>query len=157
IATDPLRLSQLVLESGGDIGAGVRTQPDGGFATNDGKMHLVLVQPKGQALRGADAQAFVADANVVLDSARARFPGVVFGLTGGHAIAAATEVMLTRDLEVSGTVAMLLASVLFVVIFRRARALVAVMPPLVLGTVWTAGLATVFPGGLSAIAVAFMS
>ena len=42
-------------------------------------------------------------------------------------------------------------------IFRRVRALVAVMPPLVLGTAWTAGLATIFPGGLSAIAVAFMS
>ncbi|XXY53981.1 MMPL family transporter [Sorangium sp. So ce269] len=156
IAADPLRLSQLVFESA-DIGSGVRTQADGAFATDDGKVHLVLVQPAGQALRGADARAFVADANAVLGAARAAHPKVALGLTGGHAIAAGTEEMLTRDLAVSGSLSMLLASAVFALLFRRLRALAAVMPPLVLGTVWTAGLATALPGGLSAIAVAFMS
>jgi predicted RND superfamily exporter protein len=52
---------------------------------------------------------------------------------------------------------MILASLVFALLFRRVRALLAVLPPLVLGTIWTAGLATLFPGGLSAIAVAFMS
>ncbi|WP_433929823.1 MMPL family transporter [Sorangium cellulosum] len=156
IAADPLRLSQLVFESA-DIGSGVRTQADGAFATDDGKVHLVLVQPAGQALRGADARAFVADANAALAPIRAAHPDITLGLTGGHAIAAATEEMLTRDLAVSGTLSMLLASAVFALLFRRLRALAAVMPPLVLGTVWTAGLATALPGGLSAIAVAFMS
>ncbi len=136
---------------------GVRTQADGAFASDDGKVHLVLVQPAGQALRGADAQAFVADANAVLGPMRAAHPGLTLGLTGGHAIAAATEAMLTRDLAISGSLSMLLASVVFALLFRRLRALAAVMPPLVLGTLWTAGLATALPGGLSAIAVAFMS
>ncbi|MDC0684563.1 MMPL family transporter [Sorangium atrum] len=156
IAADPLRLSQLVFESA-DIGSGVRTQADGAFASDDGKVHLVLVQPAGQALRGADARAFVADANAVLGPVRAAHPGLTLGLTGGHAIAAATEAMLTRDLAISGSLSMLLASVVFALLFRRLRALAAVMPPLVLGTLWTAGLATALPGGLSAIAVAFMS
>lgn len=156
IAADPLRLSQLVFESA-DIGSGVRTQADGAFASDDGKVHLVLVQPAGQALRGADARAFVADANAVLGPMRAAHPGLTLGLTGGHAIAAATEAMLTRDLAISGSLSMLLASVVFALLFRRLRALAAVMPPLVLGTLWTAGLATALPGGLSAIAVAFMS
>ncbi|WP_438024508.1 MMPL family transporter [Sorangium sp. So ce233] len=156
IAADPLRLSQLVFESA-DIGSGVRTQADGAFATDDGKVHLVLVQPAGQALRGADARAFVADANAALAPIRAAHPDITLGLTGGHAIAAATEEMLTRDLAVSGSLSMLLASAVFALLFRRLRALAAVMPPLVLGTVWTAGLATALPGGLSAIAVAFMS
>lgn len=156
IAADPLRLAQLVFESA-DIGSGVRTQADGAFATDDGKVHLVLAQPAGQALRGADARAFVDDANAVLAPVRAAHPKVTLGLTGGHAIAAATEQMLTRDLELSGTLSMLLASIVFALLFRRTRALAAVMPPLVLGTIWTAGLATVLPGGLSAIAVAFMS
>ncbi|MCA9625938.1 MAG: MMPL family transporter, partial [Myxococcales bacterium] len=40
---------------------------------------------------------------------------------------------------------------------RRLRALLAVMPPLLLGSLWTAALASLMPGGLSAIAVAFMS
>jgi uncharacterized protein len=156
VQADPLRLAQLVFE-GADISSGVRTQPDGAFATDDGKVHLVLAKPKGQALRGADARAFVADAHAVMDPIAAAHPKVVLGLTGGHAIAAATEEMLTRDLTLSGTLSMFLASAVFALLFRRLRALLAVMPPLFIGTVWTAGLATLFPGGLSAIAVAFMS
>lgn len=156
IAQDPLRLAQLVFEGAG-IGSGVRTQADGAFATDDGHMHLVLAAPKGQALRGSDAKAFVSDAEAVLEPLRKSHPDAALGITGGHAIAAATEVMLTRDLSISGTLAMVLASLVFVLIFRRLRALLAVMPPLVLGTLWTAGFATLLPGGLSAIAVAFMS
>lgn len=156
IAADPLRLAQLAFE-GSDIQSGVRTQADGAFANDDGTMHLVLAQPVGQALRGEDARAFVRDAEAVMEPVRRAHPSVTLGLTGGHAIAAATEVMLTRDLTFSGTLAMVLASGVFALIFRRLRALAAVMPPLVLGTVWTAGLAAVLPGGLSAIAVAFMS
>jgi hypothetical protein len=156
IAADPLRISQIVFEQAGAAG-GVRTQADGAFATDDGAMHLVLAQPEGQALRGADARAFVGDANAVMAGVRAAHPKATLGLTGGHAIAEATERMLTRDLELSGSLSMFLASAVFALIFRRLRALAAVMPPLVLGTVWTAGLATILPGGLSAIAVAFMS
>ncbi|EYF00775.1 MMPL family transporter [Chondromyces apiculatus] len=156
VAADPLRLAQLAFE-GADIGSGVRTQPDGAFSTDDGRARLVLAQPKGQALRGDDARAFVHDAEDVLAAVRAAHPGVRVGLTGGHAIAAATEEMLQRDLTRSGVLSMVLASAVFALLFRRVRALVAVLPPLGLGTLWTAGLATLFPGGLSAIAVAFMS
>ena len=33
--------------------AGMKTQADGGFASDDGTMRLVLVQPAGQSLRCA--------------------------------------------------------------------------------------------------------
>ena len=154
---DPLRLAQLVFERPSLGASGVRTQANGAFATADGHMNLVLVKVRGQALRGDDARAYVHDAEEVLAPLRREHPSVRIGLTGGHAIAAATEDMLTQDLEISGTLSMFLASAVFALIFRRFRALVAVMPPLVLGTLWTAGLATLFPGGLSAIAVAFTS
>ncbi|MBK9260039.1 MAG: MMPL family transporter [Polyangiaceae bacterium] len=156
IGRDPLRLAQLVYE-GADIGAGVRTQPDGAFATDDGAAYMVLAEPKGQALRGEDARQFVRDAEAVLAPKRAAHPEMKFGLTGGHAIAEATEAMLRRDLTISSTVAMVMASLVFALIFRRVRALLAVMPPLALGTIWTAGVATLFSGGLSGIAIAFMS
>ena len=156
VVQDPLRLAQLAFERP-HLGGGMKTQPDGAFASDDGRMRLVLVQAAGQSLRGADAKAFVADVNAVIDPLGRQHPAVTLGLTGGHAIPAATETMLTRDLELSGTLAMVLASVVFVLIFRRMRALLAVMPPLVLGTLWTAGLAAALPGGLSAIAVAFTS
>jgi predicted RND superfamily exporter protein len=156
VAQDPLRLGQIVFESA-DIQSTIRTQPSGAFANDDGSMHLVLAQPVGQALRGGDARAFVTDAEAVLGPIGHAHPSIELGLTGGHAIAAATEEMLTRDLQLSGSVSMILASLVFALLFRRVRALVAVLPPLVLGTIWTAGIATLFPGGLSAIAVAFMS
>jgi hypothetical protein len=99
----------------------------------------------------------VADARAVISGARAAHPGARLGLTGGHAIAEATERMLIRDLTVSGSLALLLAALAFAVTFSRLRALAAVLPPLVLGTLWTAGVAAAFPVGLSTIAVAFMS
>jgi predicted RND superfamily exporter protein len=156
LARDPLRLGALALGRIG-LGAGMRTQADGTFATDDGTMRLVLARPAGQALRGEDARRFTREVTSALSLAHQTYPRVRFGFTGGHAIAAATEAMLQRDLTLSGILSMVLASTVFVAIFRRLRALVAVMPPLVLGTLWTAGIAAALPGGLSAVAVAFTS
>ena len=156
IGSDPLRLSELVREERG-VGLGFRVEADGSLVSEDGLARLVLVFPRGQALRGADARAFVSRAEAVLDEARRTHAALTIALTGGHAIAAATEAMLIRDLTRSGALSLVLASLAFLAVFRRARALIAVMPPLVVGTVWTAALAAALPQGLSAIAVAFMS
>jgi predicted RND superfamily exporter protein len=156
IAKDPLRLAQLLYEAR-ETDSGFRTQADGTFASDDGLARLVLVFPAGQALRAGDAKAFVAQAEAVLDRQRSAHPRLRIGLTGGHAIAAATEKMLEFDLKYSGSLSMFLASLAFIVTFRRVRALLAVMPPLLLGTLWTAGIASSWPNGLSAIAVSFMS
>jgi predicted RND superfamily exporter protein len=156
IVDDPLRLVQLLRE-GSTIGSGFTTQADGSFGSDDGLVRLVLVFPAGQSLRGEDAKAFVRAAEGVLARQRQAFPELSIGLTGGHAIAEATERMLTRDLTLSGSMSLGLASLAFALLFRRLRALVAVMPPLFLGTLWTAGIAASLPSGLSAIAVAFMS
>ncbi len=90
VAQDPLRLSQLAFERA-NMGGGMKTQPDGAFSSDDGGMRLVLVQAAGQSLRGADAKAFVADVAAVLDPLRREHPAVTLGVTGGHAIAAATR------------------------------------------------------------------
>ena len=156
IAHDPLRLVQLVAETR-HAGSGFDVQADGSFASDDGSARLVLVFPEGQALRGDDAKAFVSEARGVLTAWQSSHPDIEIGLTGGHAIGEATERMLTADLNWSGTLSLLLASLAFALTFRRLRALLAVMPPLVLGTLWTAGIAAAMPQGLSAIAVAFMS
>lgn len=156
IAKDPLRLQQLLAERQ-VMQSGFRTQADGSFASDDGRARLVLVFPAGQALRGDDAKTFVGEVTPVLDRVRTAHPNVYLGLTGGHAIGAATERMLRRDLIWSSNLSMLLASLAFLLTFRRLRAILAVFPPLALGSLWTAGVATLWPGGLSAIAVSFMS
>lgn len=156
LAADPLRLTQIAFE-GTAAGSGLRAQSDGRFATDGGRTCLVLVKGRGQALESAAARAFAEDMDGVLAPLRAAHPGVEIGDTGGHAIAAATEAMIKGDLQRSGPTATVLASGVFMLLFRRARALAAVLPPLLLGTLWTAALASMLPGGLSAIAVAFMS
>ncbi|MFO0617438.1 MAG: MMPL family transporter [Polyangiaceae bacterium] len=153
---DPLRLSELAIRSDA-IQSSVRARGDGLFASDDGTAVLVVVKPKGQALRGADARAFTEDVEAILAKARAAHPGVRLDVTGPHAVAAAMETMIRGDITRAGILSFVLASGVFVIVFRRVRALVAIGPPLLLGTLWTAALASLWPTGISAIAMAFSS
>ena len=153
LARDPLRLVQVPWESRTELAAGASATAGGTFVADGGRARLIVAQPRGSAFVSADAHALVE--GVERATAAASVPGVTTELAGGHAIALATENMITRDLEVSGTLSLVLASLAFVVTFRRVRALVAVIPPLILGTLWTTGLAALFPAGLSAVAIAF--
>jgi predicted RND superfamily exporter protein len=153
LTRDPLRLAQVPWESRAELAAGVAATPGGAFVTDDGRAQLVVAEPRGSAFASGEARAVVHDVEAAI--AEARRPGVTAELAGGHAIAWATERMLRRDLEVSGTLSVLLASLAFVATFRRIRALLAVLPPLAVGTLWTTGIAALLPTGLHEVAVAF--
>ncbi len=163
IRRDPLRLSQIPFERGTRVAEGAAAE-DGGvlggggsLVADEGRARLVLIAVRGDALRGSEARGFVQAAGASLAAVRAAHPDVRFELTGGHAIAAATEAMIRRDLTVSGTASLVLAAVAFALVFRRVRALIAVLPPLLVGTVWTAALAGTLFDHVSGIAVAFVS
>lgn len=153
LARDPLRLAQVPWQSSPDLAAGVHAAPGGAFVADEGRARLVVAEAVGSAFTSEDARAVVADVEHAM--AVAARPGVTTELSGGHAIALATERMLKRDLAVSGTLSIVLAALAFVATFRRTRALAAVLPPLVIGTLWTTGLAALLPGGVSAVAIAF--
>lgn len=155
LARDPLRLALVPWETRAELAAGVAAPPGGAFEADEGRARLVLAQPRGSAFVSEDAQAVVRDFERA--AASAGRPGVTVELAGGHAIAWATEQMLRADLMQSGTLSGVLASLAFVLTFRRVRALVAVLPPLAIGTLWTTGLAALFPAGLHALAIAFMA
>jgi predicted RND superfamily exporter protein len=156
LARDPLRLSQVPWESRAELAAGVPAWPGGMFVADSGRARLVLAEPRGSAFMSADAQGLVEDVeraeHAVVD---AGMRDVTTELAGGHAIAWAIEQMLRRDLEVSGTLSAVFASLAFIVTFGRVRALAAVLPPLAMGTLWTTGLAALLPSGLSAVAIGF--
>lgn len=156
IAADPLRLREIAATSR-RIGAGVELGADGRLASADGTAELVLVVPRGQALRRDDARAHVRDVASVIEPVAAREDGLRVGFTGPHAVSAQMEAMLRRDLERSSVLSSLLASLAFALVFRRVRALAAILPPLLLGTLWTAALASFWPSGLSGVAAAFAS
>ena len=157
LARDPLRLSAIPFEGTRELAAGVSagSGEHDAFVADEGRARLVVIQPRGSAFQTGAAAAFVGDLDDAIAVARAAHPSITMELAGGHAVARATERMMVRDLVVSGTLSIVLAAAVFVATFRRARALVAVLPPLALGTLWTTGLAALWPGGLSAIAIAF--
>jgi hypothetical protein len=153
LARDPLRLSQVPWQVRAELAAGVAAPPGAGFVADGGRARLVMAEARGSPFDSHSAHALVAD--VELAAATAGQQGVTIELAGGHAIASATESMLKRDLAVSGTLSAFLASLAFVLTFRRVRALAAVLPPLALGTLWTTGVAALWPTGLTAVAIAF--
>jgi predicted RND superfamily exporter protein len=156
VTRDPLRLAQVPWESGADLAAGVGGEPAREFVADGGRARLVVAAPRGSAFSSDDAHAVVNDLEGAIKTVLASAaPGVTMELTGGHAIAVATEHMIVRDLEQSGTLSLVLAAAAFVATFRRARALLAVMPPLGLGTLWTTGIAAALPGGLTAVSIGF--
>lgn len=154
LARDPLRLAQVPWEGRPpELLSGVGDAPGGVFVADEGRARLIVAEARGSAFHSAESRALVEDVEQA-ERAVAR-PGVTMELAGGHAIAFATEQMLRRDLELSALVSSILASLAFVATFRRVRALVAVLPPLALGTLWTTGLAALLPSGLDALAIAF--
>ncbi len=155
LAKDPLRLSAIPWEGSVEIAAGARAAPGASFVADGGRTRLVVLSPRGRAFEGADAARFVAEAEAALDRARKKHPAVRFDLTGGHVVAKQTEALVRSDLERSGVASIVLASIVFVLVFRRPRALVAVLPPLAAGTLWTTALASMLYPRLSAIATAF--
>ena len=155
LARDPLRLATVPWESKRELAAGVVAGADGSFQADAGRAQLIVVQPKGSAFDSAAAGQFMADFDDAARAVHAEQPGATIEVTGGHAISRATEAMFKHDLALSGTLSLLFASLMFLVTFRRARALVAVLPPLIVGTLWTTGLAAFLPHGLTGVAVAF--
>lgn len=155
LTKDPLRLAQIPWEGRMELAAGANGKPGGAFSADEGKTRLVVAEPRGRVFDAGAAQRFTENCDAALDPVRAAHPKAKIELTGGHVIARQTELMMETDLAKSGIVSMVLASVMFVGIFRRPRALVAVLPPLVAGTLWTTALATFLYPRLSGIACAF--
>lgn len=162
---DPLRLRHVPFEDEVRLTGSARASsshafsPDlsGSLVADDGRARLILLSAKGQALRGSEARAFTSAVNNSLAVVRERHPDVRLELTGGHAIAAETEKLLRRDLLLSGLLSTLLVALAFALTFRRLRALLAVLPPLALGTLWTAAAAAIAFQRVSALTLGFIA
>jgi len=155
LARDPLRLTMIPWEGRVEIAAGARAEQGGAFVAKEGRARLLLVEPRGRAFDPGAAARFTTEAEGALDVVRSAHPSVAVSLTGGHVIARETEAMMKGDLQRSGVLSSVLASLVFVLTFRRPRALLAVLPPLLAGTLWTTALAAIVYPRLSAIATAF--
>lgn len=156
ITKDPLRLAQIPWEDRIEVAAGVNGAAGGAFVSADGKARLIVLEPKGRAFDPGEAARFTDAATDVLERVRREAAsGITLELAGGHVVARQTEQMIRGDLEKSGALSVVLASVMFALTFPRRRALLAVLPPLAIGTLWTTALAAGVYPNLSAVATAF--
>ena len=155
LARDPLRLALIPWEEKTELASGVTIGADGAFATNDGRARVIALEAKGHAFDSTAAHAFVRDVDDARAAVRAAHPGVTVGLAGGHAVAVATEEMIRGDMYLSATLSIVLVTIAFFALFPRRRAIVAIMPPVILGGFWTAAIGAFFPHGLSAVSVGF--
>ncbi|MBS2020055.1 MAG: MMPL family transporter [Deltaproteobacteria bacterium] len=157
LARDPLRLTMIPFEGRVEIAAGARAKAGGAFVADEGRARLLVVEPRGRVFEWKDNSRFAAETEAALEDVRRAHPKVRLEATGGHIIAKQTEVLMRGDLQKSSVLSGVLASIVFVLTFRRPRALVAVLPPLAAGTLWTTAIATIIYPKLSAIATAFMA
>ena len=154
---DPLRLAAIPWEGHSELAAGVVADSEGSFVADHGKARLVVLEPRGRVFDPKAAESFVREVEAELADVKKAHPGVSLELTGGHAVAYATERMIRKDLYLSTALSFVLSAVMFLLTFRRARALLAVLPPLVLGTAWTTAIAALIYPRLSSLSVAFTS
>lgn len=155
LAKDPLRLALIPWQDQIEVAAGVKGLEGGAFVADGGRARLVAIEPRGRAFEPGEAARFTNEAESAVARVAKTHPVVKLELTGGHVIARQTEAMMRSDLEKSGALSLILASVVFLLTFRRARALIAVLPPLAMGTLWTTAIAALTYPKLSAVATAF--
>jgi hypothetical protein len=157
IRHDPLRLLSVVQSRSRTVAATVGADASGALVADGGRARFVLVATDGSALRSDEARRVVEALEGAIGESLPRHPGVRAGIAGGAAIARDAEKMIRRDLYVSSAVSTVLVSLAFLLTFRRARALIAIAPPLLVGTLWTTAIAALFPDGIAAIAMGFAS
>ena len=155
LARDPLRLTMIPWQGRMELAAGAKASGGGAFVAKEGRARLLIIEPRGRVFDSKAAAKFTAEAEAAVEGVHRAHPAVTLSLTGGHVIAKQTETMMKTDLQKSGVLSVVLASVIFVLMFRRPRALIAVLPPLAAGTLWTTALAALVYPHLSAIATAF--
>lgn len=155
LAKDPLRLALIPWEGKTELTSGVSVTADGAFGTNDGRARVLALEAKGHAFDSAAAHAFVRDVEAVRGQVIAAHPRVTIGIAGGHAVAVATEHMIRTDMYLSASLSVVLVTIAFFALFPRRRAIVAIMPPVILGGFWTAAIGAFFPHGLSAVSAGF--
>lgn len=153
---DPLRLGEML---GVSLTTKALIEPrgDGQLCNASATRCALMVEIKDDALRSAGAKKWAARVDSELAVLQQRHRDVVFEWTGPHAIAAEVERLLRSDMAIASVVSLLLSIGAFGVFFRRWRALLAIVPPLLCGTVMASVAALFFERGLSAISIAFVS
>ncbi len=156
-ARDPLRLLELAGPGAGTI-EGFRPDPESGlFLSRDGRRLLLVAQASEPPTRIAFSHRLFDALLAAEASTRAAAPGtgLIFDHAGGHLFALEDERRIRHDAAFTTAFSLAGIALIYLFVIRRPALWLVVLLPLTMTTIWTLGLAAIYPGRLNMITVAF--
>ncbi len=152
--TDPLGIKMLLLGKlralPASMGYDVVVE-DGHFVSRDGRHAMLIVQTPVPMMDGQRSKELVA----ALEGQIGRLPEFVTAdVVGGHLHTVSNERVMKRDIKVASTIASVAFLLLFMLVFRDARALFVFIIPLI-AVLWAITIATGIEGRLSYLVIGF--
>ena len=155
-AEDPLGLLDLVSSPAGGAGGPVQIDPGSGLLLSpDGRTLLMLTMPVKPPQNAPFSRELLAAVEKIEQRVAADTPGIRFDHAGGYLFAVQDESRIKHDIIWTTGISMSAILILFMVVLRRAGLLLALTVPLALSTLWTLGIAVIYPGHLNLVTVAF--
>lgn len=154
IAADPLGITWIGMNKLQQLQADDSwTLYDGYLMSKDERNLLVLVTPKFAPGKTADNKAFLSHLDHLIDSVAAAVPAAQVTYFGATAVAVGNAVQLRQDTMLTQGITVLLLIVLIALFFRRKRAPLLVMLPVVFGALFSLAMVYLVQGSISVIAM----
>lgn len=157
-AIDPLGLLPLLRLPGGGPG-GARPDPESGLLlSRDGRRLLVVAEAARPPTEVSFSRRLMEAVGEAEEAIRREGPAgarLRFDHAGGHLVALEDERRVRRDAAATSLVALAGVALVYVFVIRRPALWLAILVPVVMSTVWTLGLASLHPGRLNLVTVAF--
>ncbi len=154
IAADPLGITWIGMKKLQQLQADdAWTLYDGYLMSKDQRNILVLITPKNGPNKTDANKQFLGQLDLLIDSVSTSNPTAVITYFGATAVAVGNAVQLRQDTMLTQGITVLLLIVLIAVFFRRKRAPLLVMMPVVFGALFSLAMVWWIQGGISVIAL----
>ncbi len=156
-ARDPLELLGLAARGAGTL-EGFRPDPESGlFLSRDGRRLLLVAEASEPPTRIAFSRRLIEGLLEAEEATRAALPetGLTFEHAGGHLFALEDERRIRHDAAFTSAFSIAAIALIYLFVIRRPVLWLVVLLPLTMTTIWTLGLASIYPGRLNMITVAF--
>jgi len=152
--TDPLNIKMLILAKlralPASMGYDVAIE-EGHFISRDGRHAMLILQTPVPVMDGQRSKELVTE----LENRLHELPGYVKAdMVGGHLHTVSNERVMKRDIKVASAIASIAFLLLFIIVFRDARALFVFVIPLI-AVAWAIIIATCIEGRLSYLVIGF--
>jgi len=152
--TDPLNIKMLILAKlralPASMGYDVAIE-EGHFISRDGRHAMLIIQTPVPVMDGQRSKELVTE----LENRLHELPGYVKAdMVGGHLHTVSNERVMKRDIKVASAIASIAFLLLFIIVFRDARALFVFVIPLI-AVAWAIIIATCIEGRLSYLVIGF--